>query len=66
MQGEVKAVSTSQNEKNLIVKMASHKEELNSELASAQKKELGFSEEGTGKILKDIKVCWNSGGSYMI
>lgn len=42
--------------------MASHKEELNSDLGSA-KKELGLSEERTGKILKDIKVCWNSGGS---
>uniref|UniRef100_A0A663EV50 Pericentrin n=1 Tax=Aquila chrysaetos chrysaetos TaxID=223781 RepID=A0A663EV50_AQUCH len=52
--GELKAMNTSQNEKYLIVKMASHKEELNSELGSA-KKELGFSEERTGKILKDVK-----------
>lgn len=62
MQGELKAMNTSQNEKYLIVKMASHKEELTSELGSARK-ELGFSEERTGKILKDVKVCWNSGGS---
>ncbi|KAM9287336.1 pericentrin [Morus bassanus] len=52
--GELEATSTSQNEKNLIVKMAPHKEEVNSELDSA-KKELGFSEERTGNILKDIK-----------
>ncbi|XP_042639674.1 pericentrin isoform X3 [Tyto alba] len=52
--GELKAMDASQNEKNLIVKMTSHKEELNSEIGSARK-ELGFSEERTGKILKDIK-----------
>ncbi|XP_052649645.1 pericentrin isoform X2 [Harpia harpyja] len=52
--GELKAMNTSQNERYLIVKMASRKEELNSELGSA-KKELGYSEERTGKILKDVK-----------
>lgn len=65
MQRELKATNTSQNENNLIVKMAPHKGELNSELGSA-KKELGFSEERTSKILKDIKVCRNSGGSSMV
>ncbi|PKU40288.1 pericentrin isoform x1 [Limosa lapponica baueri] len=52
--GEVKAVNTSENEKNIIVKVASHKEELNSKLGSA-KEELEFSEERTSKILKDVK-----------
>ncbi|XP_009708197.1 PREDICTED: A-kinase anchor protein 9-like, partial [Cariama cristata] len=52
--GEVKTTNNSQNEKNLIVKMSPHKEELKSELGSA-KKELGVNEERSGKILKDIK-----------
>ncbi|XP_037252236.1 pericentrin isoform X14 [Falco rusticolus] len=51
--GELKAMNASQNENNLMVKMASPKE-LNSELGSA-KEELGFSEDRTGEILKDIK-----------
>ncbi|XP_040461095.1 pericentrin isoform X12 [Falco naumanni] len=51
--GELKAMNASQNENNLMVKMASSKE-LNSELGSA-KEELRFSEDRTGEILKDIK-----------
>ncbi|XP_061858246.1 pericentrin isoform X3 [Colius striatus] len=52
--GELQATNTSQNEENLFVKMASHKEEFNSELGST-KKDSAFSEGRTGKIMKDIK-----------